>query len=138
MMHTRSAVSAAISLAIGLGLTVVAAPAQAHQDTSDVLMYGKVDCIVPGTNRMKTEPPTRVRFQTDLGEAVDATLGNAPPGQMATPFSYTAQFYNIPETGPDGLNGVAYNVYTTCHNAPTPTWAARFRIPPRGEPHLWF
>jgi hypothetical protein len=139
MMGARDAISTVFSLAVALGLMSVAPAAQAHPDKSDVLMYGKVDCAVPGSNRQEWEPPTRVRFQTALGEGVDATLGSVPPGHAeATPFDYTAQFYNIPEIGPDGKNGVAYSVYVTCRDAPQPTWGISFRIYQKGEPHQYY
>src|SRR5687767_9383907 len=111
---TRAAVAVLVStVMMVLGLLLVATPAHAHPDKSDVLMYGKIDCWVPGTsNPMQWEAPTRVRFQTDVGEGVDAQLGVAPPGYQADKFSYTAQFSNIPETftEPDGdvINGVNY------------------------------
>ena len=144
MKHARSIGLALISImTMVLGLLLVATPAHAHPDKSDVMMYGTIDCWVPGSrNPTKFEPATRVRFQTDLGEGVDAKLGAAPPGYTATKFSYTAQFYNIPETftKPNGtiINGVDYNVYVTCRNAATPTWGARFNIPQKGHPHLYF
>jgi hypothetical protein len=58
-----------LSLAIAVGSMVVGPTAQAYPDKSDVLMYGKADCAVPGSNRREWEPPTQVRFQTAQARA---------------------------------------------------------------------
>jgi hypothetical protein len=91
---------------------------------------------------MQWEPPHQSPLQTDVGEGVDAQLGVASPGYQADKFSYTAPFSDIPETftEPDGdvITGLSYNVYVTCRDEATPTWGARFHIPQKGHPHLYF
>jgi hypothetical protein len=123
------------SLTVALGLTVVGTAAEAHPDRSTVLAFGKIRCEVPNSSPRQWEAPTRVRFQTDVGEGVDAALGSVPPPPVfpqnakAKPEDFTAEFHQIP------LDGVQFNAYITCRNAPEPTWGWRGRITQRAHPH---
>src|SRR5829696_9191295 len=79
------------------------------------------------------------RFQTDVGEGVDAALGSVPPpvfpaNATAKPDDFTAEFHQIPKVDTQGIDSVHYNVYVTCRNPSSPTWGRAGQNQAKGAP----
>lgn len=110
--HMRSRSAAALAVMVSLPMILLpaaASSADAKEGTNVLRLLGSVSCPKPGaTDRLDRNVASKLRFQTALGEGVDATI---------TGKTYQADFYNIPldpNSGPDGKKGVQATAFLYC------------------------